>query len=59
MSMPWFFPLAIVIGLAGTQTTLRNRHAAKTRKERTWWLLLVMAWLPVACWVLSQFIRQD
>ena len=60
MTLIWFFPVAILIGLAGTQTTLRSRHNLKARKrERAWWLLLVLAWLPLACWLASQFITQD
>jgi hypothetical protein len=60
MSMIWFIPLAILIGLAGTQTTLRSRHNLKSRKkERAWWLLLVLSWVPLVCWFVSQFISQD
>lgn len=60
MSQLWFLPLAVLIGFAGTQTTLRSRHSLKARtRERAWWLLLVLSWLPLACWVASQFIPQD
>ena len=59
MTMIWFLPIGLLIGLAGTQTSLKARHFAKTnRAERTWWLLLVLSWMPVACWIASQFIAQ-
>jgi hypothetical protein len=57
MIMTWFLPLGIAIGAVGTQTALRSRHALK--KERTWLLLLVMAWLPLVCWLAAQFVIQD
>jgi hypothetical protein len=58
--MLWFFPLAILIGFLGTQTALRSRHTLKARKkEPAWWLLGVLSWLPMACWIVSQFVRQD
>ena len=60
MSMPWFVPIAVLVGLAGTHTTMRSRHALKAnKKERAWWLLLVLSWVPLACWILSQIVPQD
>ena len=59
MSAFWFFPVAVLVGLAGTQTTLRRRHANKGRNDLAWWLLLVLAWLPLVCWLASLFVTQD
>jgi hypothetical protein len=60
MTMIWFLPIGLVIGLAGTQTSLKARHFAKNnRAERAWWLLLVLAWLPTLCWIAAQFVLQD
>jgi hypothetical protein len=58
MIMPWFIPVGVLIGLAGTQTAVKSRHAMKAKKDRAWWLLLVLAWLPSFCWILAQFIEQ-
>jgi hypothetical protein len=59
MIMPWFIPVGVLIGLGGTQTALKARHAMKARKEqRSWWLLLLLSWLPSVCWFLAQFIEQ-
>jgi len=55
--MGWFLPVGILIGAAGTQTALRaHRHAGP--RERSWWLLLVVAWLPTFCWLLAQVVDQ-
>ena len=60
MTQLWFLPLAVLIGLAGTQTNLRALHTLKaSRRERARWLLLALSWLPLACWFLSQFVAQD
>ena len=59
MIMPWFIPLAIGVGYEGTKTSLRSRHLLKSgNRERDWWILLVLAWLPSFCWIVSQFIEQ-
>jgi hypothetical protein len=60
MVMPSFIPFAVVIGVAGTKTSLEQRHlvARKARPDPGWWLLLVVAWLPMVCWVLAQFLPQ-
>jgi len=59
MIMAWFLPVGILIGAAGTQTAFKSRHAMKVHtRERGWWLLLILAWLPSFCWILAQFIGQ-
>jgi hypothetical protein len=59
MIMGWFLPVGILIGAAGTQTAFRSRHATKAHtRERAWWLLLMLSWLPVVCWILAQFVDQ-
>ena len=60
MTQLWFVPLALVIGIAGTRTALHARHTLKVhRKDRSWWLPMVLGWFPLACWILSQFVAQD
>lgn len=56
MSMPWFFPLAVLVGVTGTRTSLTSVRVNK--KDRSWWVLLAMAWWPLLCWVLSQFLGE-
>ena len=59
MSMPWFIPLALLIGVAGTRTAMKSRHAREvTKRDRGLWLLLALAWLPSLCWLLAQFVDQ-
>jgi hypothetical protein len=53
----WFLPLALGVGLAGTATCLKSMGL--NQKDRSWVVLLVLAWLPLACCVLSRFILQD
>jgi hypothetical protein len=58
--MGWFLPVGILIGLAGTQTAWRSRHAIHGKaRDWTWWLLLVLAWLPIFCWIMAQFVDQS
>jgi len=60
MIMPWFLPLGVLVGLAGTRTTLRARRSrGGTAWEKDWWLLLALSWLPAFCWLMAQFVRQD
>ncbi len=59
MIMPWFFPLSILIGVAGTRTTLKSYHLLKgNTRERDWWLLPLVSWLPLFCWIMAQFVVQ-
>jgi hypothetical protein len=59
MIMPWFIPIAIVLGVLGTRTGLHQRHlSGKTHRDRSWWLIFIIAWLPAVCWTLAQFIQQ-
>ena len=59
MNMPWFAPVGIAIGALGTRTAHRSRrtHKASTR-DSSWWLLLVISWLPALCWILAQIVDQ-
>lgn len=61
MVMPWFISVAIFLGVVGTKTSLQQRHlmAKKAPPDPGWWLILVIAWMPLVCWVLAQFIRQE
>ncbi len=59
MTMGWFFPVGILIGAVGTQTAAKARHQGKGKtRDRAWWLLLVISWLPTLCWLMAQFIDQ-
>ena len=57
MIMPWFLPFAVGIGVVGTRTTFRNRHALRA-KRKDWWLHLGLAWIPLLAWAASQVVRQ-
>jgi hypothetical protein len=57
--MGWFIPVAAVTGLMSTRTALRARPSRAGHRDRSWWILLVLGWLPMACWALSQFVIQD
>jgi len=57
MIMTWFLPLGCLVGIAGTQTALKSRHATQ-KKDRAWWLLVLLSWLPSFCWIAAQFIAQ-
>ena len=60
MIMGWFIPLGLLIGVLGTRTAIRSRRASRGGvRDRAWWLLLVLAWLPALCWLLAQIIVQD
>lgn len=57
--MPWFAPLSMGLGLLGTRTGLQARHLRRGNHARGWWLILLVAWLPLLYWVLVQFVPQD
>jgi hypothetical protein len=59
MTMGWFLPVGVMIGAAGTQTAWKSRHATKAHtREWTWSMLVVLAWLPIFCWIVAQFVDQ-
>jgi len=59
MIMSWFLPFGILIGASATRTASKARHQGMGRtRDRVWWLLLVIGWLPTLCWLLAQFIDQ-
>lgn len=60
MMMLWFVPLGLGVGLAGTRTALRSRHQLQAaHQEASGWLLVALAWLPIFCWFMAQFVVQD
>ncbi len=57
MTQVWFLPLALLVGVVSSRTSLLARRA--NRKDRSWWWLWIVGWLPLACWALSQIVAQD
>ena len=57
MTMLWFLPFAVGIGVVGTRTTFRTRHALRA-KRKDWWLHLTLAWVPLAAWAAAQVVGQ-
>jgi hypothetical protein len=57
MTQAWFIPVGALVGMSSTQTALKTLKS--NPKDRSWWLLLVLGWVPLLCWVLSQFVVQD
>ena len=59
MTMVWLAPLLLLLGIAGTRTAYRAHRSAKNSPlARDWWVLIPLAWLPVMCWAVSQFVIQ-
>ena len=56
MTQLWFLPIAALVGFSGTQLAIKSMKL--NRKDRSWWLLVVLGWFPLACWILSQVVRQ-
>jgi hypothetical protein len=59
MQLPWLLPVGVAIGVAGTRTAIRGRHGVKGRpRDASWWVLVILAWLPLICWCLAQVVEQ-
>ena len=58
MILPWMIPLALGIGVAVTRTALSS-HLPLKAALKTRWLMLVLAWTPLICWLASQVVVQD
>ena len=58
MVQPWMIPVAVMIGVAGTRTALQARRLIKAA-SKDWWMVVVLAWSPLVCWVASQVVLQD
>ncbi len=54
--MPWFLPLAVLVGAYCTRTAHQMVEAPGVRGDR--WLLGLLGWSPLAAWVLVQFVPQ-
>lgn len=57
MSQAWFLPLALSVGVVCSRTSLQARRA--NRKDKSWWWLVIVGWLPLVCWALSQVVAQE
>ena len=58
MTMIWFMPLGVLLGLAGTKTSLEERHFEKGSHAKGWLLMFAISWAPMLFWLFSQFIAQ-
>ncbi len=59
MRMPWFPPLGLLVGALCTRAGLQRRARARgDRHYRDWWLFLLIGWIPIAAWILSQWMEQ-
>jgi hypothetical protein len=58
MIMPWFLPVGLLVGVAGTRTTIKSRRLKGGAWDRDWWLLPLLSWLPFVCWLTAQFVVQ-
>ena len=56
--MPWLGPSAIGLGILGTQSGYQVRRLKSGHHSRGWWLIPLVAWMPLVFWILSQFIPQ-
>ncbi len=59
MKAALLLPLALAVGAAGTRTWMQARHSSLGARDGGLWLLPVLAWLPLVCWILSWFVTQD
>jgi len=57
--MPWFLPVAILIGLMGFKIGMEEGHLSMGKRRRLdRWLILLVAWMPAFCWLMAQFVQQ-
>jgi len=60
LAMPWFAPIAILLGLIGSWTGLAFRQATgRSQRDRGWWGIVLFFWFPLLIWILVQFTPQD
>lgn len=55
IQMPWFMPMGLATGLAGTQIA---RHLFRAGGKRHWleaWFVSALTWFPLIVWLLIQF----
>ena len=57
--MPWLGPSALGLGFLGTRSGLQARRMDRKEHARGWWLIPLVAWLPLVYWILAQFIPQS
>lgn len=57
--MPWFAPIAILLGIIGSWTGLTFRQATgNARWDFERWGFVLFFWIPLLVWVLVQFTPQ-
>jgi len=58
--MPWFAPVAVLLGFVGTWNGMAFRQATgKSRRDAGWWWIILFFWMPLLIWILVQFTPQD
>jgi len=59
MRMPWFLPLAILVGVMSTRSALAQRAFGRgSYHARGLWLLIVLGWMPLLVWLLNNLWPQ-
>jgi hypothetical protein len=60
MKAPWFLPMAMVVGVLCSRTSVeffKGLHGRARAKEGIFFL--VMGWIPTLAWTLAQFVQQS
>ena len=57
--LPWLGPSGLGLGILGTRSGLQARGSRQREHARGWWLILLVAWLPLLYWILAQFLPPD
>lgn len=59
MLMPWFLPLATVVGVLSTRGALAQRAFGRgSRQAPGLWLLIVLGWMPLLVWLTNNLWPQ-
>jgi len=55
LPMPWFIPIGLGVGLAGTRTAILFRRIWGEGRRIEIIALVLMAWVPILIWLIAGF----
>ena len=57
LAMPWFLPMASLIGWWGTRMALHLRHQGGKYRRGDVLFLMSLVWIPMLLWLATQLTR--
>jgi len=54
LRMIWFLPVGLTTGMVGAQVARDLLRQGRARHHADAWFMVILAWFPLAAWLLNQ-----